>query len=118
MSIEVTTSAKPRRAGVLFPDLYTWVIFLSALDVMVTRIVLHFSGREANPIANFVLGHWGFAGMIAMKFFVVTFVVCACEYVGRTRPATARLLGVIAVGGNAAPVVAGLVQLAYHRWGV
>lgn len=116
MSPERQDNPPPRRPSVLYPDLYSWVIFFSALDVMVTRIVLHFNGREANPVADAVLNRFGFTGMIGMKFAIAILVVCACEFVGEKKPFTARMLGVVAVGANAAPVVLGLLQLVAFRW--
>lgn len=69
--------------GVRFPNLYLWLVFLSALDVMLTRVILYFGGTEVNPLANWIISQWGQMGMSLFKFAIVAFVIIICEYTSR-----------------------------------
>lgn len=53
-------------------------------------------GQEANGLANWILGHFGYAGFAVYKFLLVTVVVLACEGVAHKRPRLAR--AVVLVG--------------------
>ena len=53
----------------------SFFILANVLDIVFTNILLRMHAIEANPIANYVLIHWGFNGMIAFKLFLVT---CVC----------------------------------------
>jgi hypothetical protein len=93
---------RQRWAPVLYPDMYAWLVLLSALDIMLTHSILFhfadFGGREVNTIADWVIRRFDIAGAIALKFLSVTLVVLVCEYVGRRRPRTGRgLISVILV---------------------
>ncbi|HJN80074.1 MAG: DUF5658 family protein [Phycisphaerales bacterium] len=93
------------RAVVLFPNLYLWLVFLASLDIILTRVILFFSGIEMNPIAKMVIDAFGVPGMAVFKFSVVSFVIIVCEVVGRTRRMTAQKLAVFAVLITGFPVV-------------
>ncbi len=93
------------RAVVLFPNLYLWLVFLASLDIIMTRVILFFSGVEMNPIAQMVIDAYGVPGMAVFKFSVVSFVIIVCEIVGRTRRTTAQKLAVFAVLITGFPVV-------------
>ena len=93
------------RAVVLFPNLYLWLVFLASLDIILTRVILFFSGVEMNPIAQMVIEAFGVPGMAIFKFAVVSFVIIVCEIVGRTRRTTAQKLAVFAVVITGFPVV-------------
>ena len=84
-------------AGVLYPNLYLWLVFLSALDVILTRVILFFGGIEVNPLANWIINTFGVPGMSVFKFSVVVFVILTCEYIGRIRPRTGRNLAIASV---------------------
>ena len=101
--------------GVQFPNLYTWFVFLSAMDVMLTWIVLHFGGVEVNHMANWFLHHWGLWGMIALKFTVVVVILILCEFLARRDRAMARRIAVWAVVLNALPVITAVVLLKLAR---
>jgi hypothetical protein len=90
---------------VLFPNLYLWLVFFASLDIILTRVILFFSGVEMNPIAQMVIEKFGVPGMAVFKFAVVSFVIIVCEIVGRTRRMTAQKLAVFAVLITAFPVV-------------
>ncbi|MBG84451.1 MAG: hypothetical protein CMJ40_07900 [Phycisphaerae bacterium] len=69
--------------GVRFPNLYLWLTFLSALDVVLTRVILYFGGTEVNPLADWIIDQWGQMGMSLFKFAIVAFVIIICEYTAR-----------------------------------
>jgi hypothetical protein len=85
---------------------YVWLIFVSALDVFLTMLVLFWwTGREVNPIAAAVIAHMGFGWMIVLKFALIVLVVIICEIVGRKSDRAGRRLAVAAVVISAFPVV-------------
>jgi len=90
---------------VRFPNLYLWLVFFASLDIIMTRLILFFSGRELNPIADLVIKSFGVPGMSVFKFGIVTFVILVCEFVARVRPKTAHMLAAFAVIVTAFPVV-------------
>ena len=90
---------------VLFPDRYLWLVFLSALDLMLTRVILFLGGAEVNPLAERVIDLWGMPGLSMFKFLIVAFVIVACEYVGRISLKQGRRLAIIGVCIAAFPVV-------------
>jgi uncharacterized membrane protein len=106
---------QPPSGGVQFPNLYTWFVFLSALDVMFTWIVLHFGGIEANQLANWFFRQWGLWGMIVLKFSVVVFVLILCEFMARRDRATARRIAIWGVVLNALPVITAIALLKLAR---
>jgi len=53
----------------------SYFILVNVLDIVFTNVLLRMHAIEANPIANYVLIHWGFPGMIAFKLFLVA---CVC----------------------------------------
>ncbi len=101
----------------------SWFVLVSVLDIVMTWLALRFSaeGRtqgtfvESNPIAQWVLSHWGIQGMAMFKLGMTTIVVVIAEVVGRVRPQVAQALlwgGTIVVGA----VVAYTVRLLFlHR---
>ena len=100
----------------LYPDRYTWFVFLSALDVMFTYLVLWFGGSEANKIANWVLNKFGFTGMIWFKFALVVVVILICEFVGRRKPSAGRLLIHLSLLVTCFPVVIASGLLIIESW--
>ena len=50
--------SKPR-SYVLYPQAYIWFVFLSAMDVCMTVMVLHWGGSEVNVLADAVIQRWG-----------------------------------------------------------
>jgi len=100
--MEQGSAGKPT---VLFPSLYLWLVFFGSLDVMLTRLILFFSGVELNPIAQMILESWGVPGISVFKFGVIAFVITVCEFVGRVRRKTAKALALFAVIVTAFPVV-------------
>jgi hypothetical protein len=93
--------------GVLYPQPYLWYLFLSAMDVVFTTLILAAGGRELNMVAEWVLHRYGIRGMILLKFLMLTVVVLVCEFVGRHNHATGLKLSRWAVAASAFPVLVG-----------
>lgn len=95
----------------LFPNRYVWFVLFSAMDVLMTFLILSVGGREANAVANFILERYGLAGMTVFKFLLVTFVILLTEYVGRKSLAAGRRLTVYAIALTVMPVLVALFLL-------
>ncbi|MCA9084984.1 MAG: hypothetical protein KDA81_13060 [Planctomycetaceae bacterium] len=98
-----------RRKHLLFETELSWFILVGALDVFMTYLILRYSaeGRtrqvliESNPLAQWVLRHWGIRGMVVFKFVMIALVAAIAEIVGQTRPQLGRgllILGTTVVG--------------------
>jgi hypothetical protein len=98
----------------LYPNLYTWLLFVSALDVMLTWVVLYYGGREANALADAVIHHLGLPGLVAFKFALVLLVIILCEVVGRKRPRTGQKLAAAGIAITLVPVVIAFALLLVH----
>jgi len=77
---------------VLYPNGYVWFVFVSALDIMLTWMVLHAGGFEANVLANNIIWRYGLPGLVTFKFALVIFVICLCEIVGRRKTHSGKVL--------------------------
>ena len=99
------------RSQVLYPTVYAWFVFFSAMDVICTWCVLSLGGSELNWIAAQVIDRWALNGMLVYKFLLVMLVVVNCEAIGRRRPLAGRRLSRVAVGITAFPVVAAIAQM-------
>ena len=125
--------ARPRRLHarpVRYPNAYAWFVFLAALDIMLTYLILNpvlfardaemtqSRGREANAVANWVLEHWGVPGITFFKFALVVLVVIVCEVVGRYKEETGRRLAEWSVAITSIPVVVAIVQMVadMYQW--
>jgi hypothetical protein len=102
------------RSHVRYPNEYVWFVFVSALDLMLTWIVLHFGGREANGIANTILQRFGLVGFVVFKFGLVILVISLCEVIGRHNDRAARRIASFAVVVTCLPVILSLVLLLTH----
>lgn len=100
---------------VLYPTHYTWLVFVSALDVMFTWIVLHFGGWEVNGLAVAVLDHYGLIGIVLFKFALITLLIVLCECIGRLRFSAGRRLATFAIIVTLLPVTLASLQLLWHR---
>ncbi len=115
--------AARRRWAVRYPNAYVWFVFLAALDIMLTYLILHpvlfardatmteSRGTEANVVAGWVIERWDVPGMVAFKFALVAVVVILCEVIGRHRDATGRRIAEWAVAVTVIPVLVALVQM-------
>jgi hypothetical protein len=100
-----------------YPNLYTWFVLVSSLDIMLTWVVLeHAGGYEVNPVAASVIEHWGLPGAIAFKFSLMLFVIIICEVIGRQRDVTARRLAMWSVCISAFPPAYTLVLVILHAF--
>ncbi len=112
-------AAKPAPGGLrgflrrpaLFPTLYTWYVFASALDLMLTWVILHHGGREANAVANWIIERHDLMGIVFFKFAIVMLVILICEIVGRVRYPTGLLLARCAVALGFFPVIIGTAEV-------
>lgn len=104
---------KPDQRHVIFPNGYVWFVFVSALDIMLTWVVLHLGGREANALANEIIYRYGLPGLVAFKFALVIVVVLICEIVGRKKHESARLLLSVGIMITCMPVVLALALLGF-----
>ncbi len=91
--------------GVRFPNLYLYLVFLSALDVVLTRVILYFGGTEVNPLADWIIDQWGQMGMSIFKFGIVAFVIIICEYTARMDIRMAFRLALAGCLISAVPVI-------------
>ena len=96
--------ASPWRVPVCHPNLYMWLVFVSALDVIMTRVILFFGGTEINPIADFIIANWGRLGMSIFKFIIVAFVIIVCEFISRRNMIASRRLAVTSIAISTVPV--------------
>ncbi|MBU0616708.1 MAG: hypothetical protein KKI02_03225 [Planctomycetes bacterium] len=106
-----------------YPNAYVWFIFLAALDIMLTYLILHpvlfprdvtmteSRGAEENVVAGWVIERWDVPGMVVFKFVLVAVVVVLCEVIGRHRDATGRRIAEWAVAVTVIPVLVALVQM-------
>lgn len=113
---------RPKRS-VRYPNAYVWFVFLSALDVMLTYLILHpvlfprdlhmteSRGAEANVVANWFIQRFDVPGMVVFKFVLVVMVVVFCEIIGRYKDQTGRRLAEWAVAITSIPVIVALVQM-------
>ena len=96
---------------VLYPDLYAWFVFVSALDLLLTWLVLHRGGREVNWVADYVIDRFGRGGIVTFKFAVVAFVIITCEWIGSQRRDLGRRLATWAIILPGAAVAIAFFQL-------
>ncbi len=98
-----------------YQDEYVWLIFLAGMDVMLTWFILErHSGEEVNPVAKLVIDSWGLWGAIGFKFSLVLFVIIACEWISRDKPAVGKFLVWFALTVSSAPVLYSGALLFYH----
>ncbi len=105
-----TLRARPLR----YPNHYAWFVFISAMDVMLTWVILFFGGWEVNHVADFVIGRFGLPGLVVFKFAIVVFVVLLCEVIGRRRHSAGQKLAEWSIAITCIPVVVALYQLLRH----
>jgi hypothetical protein len=100
---------------VRYPTPYTWLVFLGAMDVMLTWVVLHRGGTEINGLARWVIQNAGLVGMVAYKFALIVVIVLICEAIAKRREPTARRFAEWSVAVTAIPVVISLTLLGVKR---
>lgn len=108
-----TAQLRARPSLAMFPDCYSWFVFLSAMDLFFTLLILHpaFGAEEVNVLARWVIQHGGLRGIIAYKFGLVGLIVLICEIVGRRREGLGRKLAEWCVAVTTIPVTLSFIQL-------
>ncbi len=95
------------RRPVLYPTLYTGFVFLGAMDIMLTWVILHDEGVELNILADWIIRNHNLLGVVLFKFSMVVLVVAICEIVGRHNERIGRKLAKWAIVLGAFPVLVG-----------
>lgn len=114
MMSEPPGRAKPSflRRPALYPQLYTWYVFVSSLDILFTWLIIKGGGgREVNVLADWIIDTHSLPGLTLFKFCTVVLVVLICEAVGRRRFESGAKLARWAVAISAFPVVVGAIHL-------
>ncbi|MFK7790643.1 MAG: DUF5658 family protein [Phycisphaeraceae bacterium] len=120
-SVDVSIDAKPSLLKHLltrhmrYPNSYAWLLLVSSMDIMMTWVILLFGGAEVNPLARWIIDHYGLPGMIVYKFALIVFFICICEIVGTLRDRTGRLLSKVSVAIGCVPVVWAMFLLARYN---
>jgi len=104
----------PARQDVLFPNHYTWLVFVAALDIMLTCMILYRGGREVNVVAKMIIHHFGLTGLVLFKYAMVVTVIVLCEIVGRRDREWGRWLATAAIAINCVPVAFGFGLMLMH----
>lgn len=86
---------------------YVWLVFVSAMDLMLTWIILHKGGIEANVLAAWIIHHYDLVGVVIFKFGVMTGVILISEWIARHNLDTARKFAIVAVALSAVPIIVG-----------
>lgn len=98
--------------AVLFPNTYAWFVLVATLDLVVTNTVINYLGaREVNALAQWIIDHFNWWGLIGFKFLTVILVVGICEHIGRRKPRLGGAIARIAVMISAFPVIAAAAQI-------
>lgn len=99
-----------------YPHEYVWLVFVSALDVMLTWVIIlpQFGGSEANFMPGRIIARYGMVGAVIYKFALIVLVIFICEWVGRTRHELGRRLAQIGIGVTAVVVAYAFLLLMAH----
>lgn len=100
---------------VALPDHCVWYVLLSALDIMLTWVVLSAGGYEVNHVAAMVIDSFGLAGAVLLKMVTVAFVLGVIQLAARSDAKLARTIAMFAVGVSAFPVFSAAFQLAAYK---
>ena len=95
----------------LFPVEYLLLVVVSAMDIVLTAVILSLGGWEVNPVAQIILLSSGYQGLIGFKFSIVVLVVVMCETVARRHWLKGHRLALVTIGISAIPVFWSFVQL-------
>ena len=76
----------------------TWYVLVNVLDVVLTYLLLRQSVDanaripfyESNPLARWMINHYGIKGMVYYKFALVAFVVVLAQVIATRKPLVAR----------------------------
>ena len=71
---------------ILLPVATGAFLAVNVLDIVLTVVLLYRGGhREANPIAEYILNHWGWEKMALYKLATTAIVCLIAHYVARHR---------------------------------
>lgn len=107
----MTEPNPPPSRSVLYPNLYAWLVIASSLDVLLTSLILHLGGGEANPFAAKVIHRFDIPGMTIYKFILVSFFIVVCEVVGGLAPRAGRRMAVASIVITCVPVTVALILI-------
>jgi Domain of unknown function (DUF5658) len=115
----MNTQIHHQRVGILRRDLifaryHLWFIAASALDIVMTALVLSIGGYEANPVAGFVIHRFGMHGALAYKFTLAVLVIVFSEIIGRTDLRKGRFVARTAIAVPTFAALLGYVLIVYH----
>jgi hypothetical protein len=96
---------------VLYPEPYVWLVFLAAMDIMMTTVVLVAGGREVNGLADWVIGRFDLMGLILFKFTILLLFVGICEILGRRSLVAGKRLAAAGIAINLLPVAVAFMLL-------
>jgi len=118
--VDAVIEAEPPMQNLLsrhmhYPNAYVWLLLFSALDVMLTWVILLFNGQEVNPVARWVIDKYELTGMIVYKFSLIVFFIIICEIVGTLKENTGWVLSRISVMIATVPVFWALYLLWRHN---
>ncbi len=99
------------RHKVLYPELEKTLLFLAAMDVMLTHTILNLGGVEANPLAARVFEQGGTLAMSIYKFSLIAIFVIILEFVGARQIQSGRRLANAGIAISMLPIVVGLMVL-------
>lgn len=108
------SETEPGKRHVRYPNHYTWLVLVASLDILMTYVILHLGGLEANPLAAKVIYRWGVPGMVIYKFCFIIIAIVIAEEVGRRHEAKGRRFAEYAIVISAFPVLFALVLLFFH----
>lgn len=98
-----------------YPNLYTWMLLLSTMDVLLTFLVLHvWGGVEANPVAAGIIDKHGFHWAMTFKFAMTVLAILSCEWVGRKNDKAGRRLAIMCLIVVTIPVLHTFALLHTH----
>lgn len=94
------------RDQLTYASAYTWLVLVSAMDIMLTIVVIDgLQGIEANPLAAYVINKGGFVAASYFKYSLVVLAIILCEVVGRMKDHVGRRLSWTMVMIGSIPVV-------------
>jgi uncharacterized membrane protein len=94
-----------------YENYYTWLVFLAAMDVMMSIVVFAIGGWEANSVAAPIVHRFGIPGMAIYKFSLVALVILLCEYIGQRNERAGRFLVQAAIALTWAPAIIAILEL-------
>ena len=86
---------------------YVWLVFVSAMDLMLTWIILHKGGIEATVVPDWLTPHYARVGGVFFKFGVMPGWTLISKCTARHNLDTARKFAIAAVCIAAIPIIVG-----------